>query len=209
MGARNALVLSLLIAVTNGAGFANRRRGASSSDAYGVSTSTRGACLCGAVTFAIAPPYRWFAHCHCSMCRKHHGSLFGTGLGVARERFEWLGGSADIVHYRASTAFERPFCRHCGSTVPAGSHDEPYWHVPAGLLDGDPGARPRSQIFVASRSPLYELDDALPQHAAYPPGTDATDHRRPACAPDGGRPIAGSCLCDGVAFALRRFRGAS
>ena len=78
MGARNALVLLLLIAVTQ------------SSDAHGVSTSTRGACLCGAVTFAIAPPYRWFAHCHCSMCRKHHGSLFGTGLGVARERFEWL-----------------------------------------------------------------------------------------------------------------------
>ena len=166
-----------------------------------MSPRTRGACLCGAVTFAIAPPYRWFAHCHCSMCRKHHGSLFGTGLGVANERFEWLGGSADIVHYRASTAFERPFCRHCGSTVPALSQDEPYWHVPAGLLDGDPGARPRSQIFVASRSPLHELDDALPQHPAYPPGTDLPIiDDRPAPPTAGG--VAGSCLCDGVAFTV-------
>jgi hypothetical protein len=167
----------------------------------GVSTSTRGACLCGAVTFAIAPPYRWFAHCHCSMCRKHHGTLFGTGLGVADERLEWLGGSADIVHYRASAAFERPFCRHCGSTVPARSQDARYWHVPAGLLEGDPGARPRSQIFAASRSPLFELDDGLPQHEAYPPGTSAPHiEPRPATEPVDG--IAGSCLCGGVAFAV-------
>ena len=139
------------------------------SDAPSVSTSIGGACLCGAVAFAIAPPYRWFAHCHCSMCRKHHGSLFGTSLGVARAAFRWLEGTDEIVHYRATAAFERPFCRHCGSTVPAASHDERYWTVPAGLLEGDPGARPRTHIFVASRSPLVELDSILPQHAAYPP----------------------------------------
>ena len=59
----------------------------------------RGACLCGAVSFEVAPPYHWLAHCHCSMCRKHHGTLFGTGLGVERGRFRWLTGHDDIVHY--------------------------------------------------------------------------------------------------------------
>jgi hypothetical protein len=166
-----------------------------------VSTSSRGACLCGAVTFAIAPPYRWFAHCHCSMCRKHHGTLFGTGLGVARERFEWLSGAEDVVHHRATAAFERPFCRHCGSTVPAVSHDDRFWHVPAGLLDDDPGARPRSHIFVASKSPLYELADALPRHAAYPPGVDVPTVERCAAAAAEG-PITGSCLCAAVAFSV-------
>jgi hypothetical protein len=164
-----------------------------------MSTSTRGRCLCGAVMFAIAPPYRWFAHCHCSLCRKHHGSVFATGLGVARDRLDWLGGADDVVHYRATPAFERPFCRHGGSTVPAVSHDERFWHVPAGLLDGDPNARPRSHIFVASKSPLHELADALPRHAAYPPGIDvAAIERR--TAPLGSGAIAGSCLCDRVAF---------
>jgi hypothetical protein len=57
-----------------------------------------GACLCGAVTFEVAPPYRWFAHCHCSMCRKHHGTLFGTTVGVARTRFRWLS------HFRGRSA---------------------------------------------------------------------------------------------------------
>jgi hypothetical protein len=89
------------------------------SDAPSLGTSIRGACLCGAVAFAIAPPYRWFAHCHCSMCRKHHGSLFNTSLGVTRGAFLWLRGDEGIVHYRATPAFERPFCGRCGSTVPA------------------------------------------------------------------------------------------
>jgi hypothetical protein len=166
-----------------------------------VSTSTRGACLCGAVTFAIAPPYRWFAHCHCSLCRKQHGSLFGTGLGVARDNLDWLSGLHDVVHYRATPLFERPFCRHCGSAVPAVSHDERFWHVPAGLLVGDPGARPRSHIFVASRSRLHEITDELPRHAAYPPGFDLpVVERRVQRSPPG--TIVGSCLCDCVAFSV-------
>ena len=162
-------------------------------------TSIRGACLCGAVTFTVAPPYRWFAHCHCSMCRKHHGSLFGTSLGVARAAFRWLQGAGEIVHHRATAAFERPFCGRCGSTVPAASHDERYWTVPAGLLESDPGVRPRTHIFVASRSPLAELDDVLPRHSAYPPTislpTVAT--RR---AHDESAVVGGSCLCGAVTF---------
>jgi hypothetical protein len=203
-----------------------------------VSTSTRGACLCGAVTFAIAPPYRWFAHCHCSLCRKQHGTPFGTSLGVESDKLDWLSGAPlrglprgaprrglprgaplrglprgaddDVVHYRATPLFERPFCRHCGSAVPAVSHDPRFWHVPAGLLDGDPGARPRSHIFVASRSSLHEIADALPQYAAYPPGFGLPVVEQRVQSPFGdfqGSPaaagtIVGSCLCDGVAFSV-------
>lgn len=165
-----------------------------------MSTTTRGSCLCGAVAFTVAPPYRWFAHCHCAMCRKQNGSLFGTSLGVASAAFRWLCGGDDIVRYRASAAFERPFCRRCGANVPAVSHDERYWNVPAGLLDDGVSANPRSHIFVASRSPLTELDDVLPKHAAYPPGIAL----RALAAPrphEAGTAVGGSCLCGAVVFA--------
>jgi hypothetical protein len=142
---------------------------------------------------------RWFAHCHCSLCRKHHGSLFSTGLGVARERLQWQGGIDDVVHYRSSAAFERPFCRHCGSTVPGVTQDANFLHVPAGLLRDDPGVRPRSHIFVASRSPLTTIADGLPQHETYPgatglPAIDTAQRDR------GTAGIVGSCLCNAVAF---------
>jgi hypothetical protein len=162
--------------------------------------TTRGSCLCGAVAFTVAPPYPWFAHCHCAMCRKQHGSLFGTSLGVARAAFRWVSGAGDVVRYRASAAFERPFCRHCGSNVPAVSHDERYWHVPAGLLDDSVDARPRSHIFVASRSPLTELDDVLPRHAAYPPGITAPAVALPR-GHDAATAVRGSCLCGAIVFA--------
>jgi hypothetical protein len=169
-----------------------------------MSAALRGACLCGAVVFEVRPPYRWFAHCHCSMCRKHHGSLFSTGLGVDRRHFRWLAGEEAIVHYRATAAFERPFCGRCGSTVPAESHERDVLHVPAGLVDGDPGERPRTHIFVASKASCHSITDSLRQFAAYPPGIALPVVERPPHADDGPG-IAGSCLCGAVCFASDGF----
>ena len=135
------------------------------------------------------------------MCRKHHGTLFSSGLGVERGRLEWRSGRDEIVHYRASPHFERPFCRHCGSTVPAVSHDERYWNVPAGLLADDPGARPRSHIFVASKSPLYELRDARRQPGELP-GSSARPATERSAGRSGPGELTGSCLCNAVAFAV-------
>jgi hypothetical protein len=83
--------------------------------------------------------------------------------------------------------------------VPGVSHDDAFLHVPAGLLDELSSARPRSHIFVASKSPLVTIADALPQHAAYPSGTDVPAIER-RVAPTAAGTIAGSCLCGDVAF---------
>jgi hypothetical protein len=132
------------------------------------------------------------------MCRKHHGALFGSGLGVARERFSWLAGTSEIVRYRATNAFERPFCRRCGSTVPGASQQGDVLHVPAGLLERV-NAAPRTHIFVGSRSPFTVIADDLPQHDAYPPrmGLPAVHVRRAPAASDC---TEGSCLCAAVAY---------
>lgn len=164
-----------------------------------MNASIRGACLCGAVAFEIEPPYQWFAHCHCSMCRKQHGSLFGTGVGVERSRFRWTQGEAEIVHYSATPAFERPFCRRCGSTVPGVSHLPDVMHVPAGLLEGDFAMKPRSHIFAASKSPLQPITDSLPRFEGYPPGIDLpiVELKRPASRRG---LVVGSCLCGAVTY---------
>lgn len=160
-----------------------------------------GACLCGTVTFEIEPPYRWFAHCHCSLCRKQHGTLHGTGLGVPCERFRFRSGGGDIVHFRVTPAFERPFCRHCGSAAPAVSHDAGTWHVPAGLLLGNVGERPRTHIFVAAKASFETITDPLPQYARYPPGivVPGMEQRAPRVTQGS---VAGSCLCGAIEFEL-------
>jgi hypothetical protein len=164
-------------------------------------TAHRGACLCGAVRYTVAPPYRWFAHCHCSMCRKQHGALFHTGLGVASTSLQWLAGEADVVHYRATAAFDRPFCKHCGSKVPAASHLPDVLDVPAGNLEGDFGARPEQHMFVASKSPSDHITDGLPQFDTYPSGTRLPTVERPAH-PPAAAVTHGSCLCGVVAYEI-------
>lgn len=166
-----------------------------------MSESIHGACLCGAVTFEVAPPYHWLAHCHCSMCRKHHGTLFGTGLGVERSRFRWLSGGDEVVHYRSTDSFERAFCRRCGSKVPGDSHLADVVLVPAGTLEGDFGIRPRAHIFVGSKSPLYTINDTLTQFAAYPPGVELPIVDRPRVKARPGT-VVGSCLCSAVGFEI-------
>jgi hypothetical protein len=164
-----------------------------------MSDPARGACLCGAVSFEVEPPYHWFAHCHCSMCRKHHGTLFGTGLGVERTKLRWLSGEREIVHYRSTDAFERAFCGRCGSKVPGHSHLPDVVVVPAGTLEGDFGMRPRAHIFVGSKSPLVTINDRLTQFEAYPPGVDLPIVERAAARARPGA-VAGSCLCGDVRF---------
>ena len=162
---------------------------------------TTGSCLCGTVRFEITGPARWMTHCHCSMCRKHHGSLFGTTVGVDRANFRWLQGEEAIVRYRSSDAFQRPFCKHCGSKLPDVTGSIAI--CPAGLLADDLNEKPRAHIFVASKSPMCEIADDLRQFDEYPPGygTAVAGPPSPAAATIG-TALHGSCLCGGVAFEI-------
>jgi len=38
----------------------------------------KGSCLCGSVKFTVGGEISSMSHCHCSMCRKLHGSQFAT-----------------------------------------------------------------------------------------------------------------------------------
>jgi hypothetical protein len=60
-----------------------------------------GRCLCGEVSFEIDESSPGIAHCHCSMCRKFHGSEYATFATVPRDPFCWVTGETGIVAYRA------------------------------------------------------------------------------------------------------------
>jgi hypothetical protein len=46
--------------------------------------------------------------------------------------------------------------------------------VPAGLLEGDPGVRPKLHVFTSSRAPWWEITDGLPQYATWVTGYEPT-----------------------------------
>jgi len=129
-----------------------------------------GSCLCGAVRYEVTGPLGAIHHCHCAMCRKAHGAAFSSFARAAASDVRLVAGAETLRSYRSSPPVERRFCGECGSNL-FFRHDavaDATW-VAAGSIDGDPGVRPESHIFVTSKAPWHEITDALPQYEAYPP----------------------------------------
>ncbi len=75
----------------------------------------RGSCLCGDVAWESSEPALFLGHCHCSMCRKSHGTPFGSVISVPAKGFRFSsGGQAEITAYASSAEIERCFCKRCG-----------------------------------------------------------------------------------------------
>ena len=160
----------------------------------------RGSCLCGDVRFEIDPQFEFMGSCHCSMCRKMHGTAFETTLGMDASHVRWLSGREGVRTYESSPGGFRPFCGRCGSTVP-NPVEQGRVFVPAGLLDDDPGIRSQADIFVGSKAPWHEIAGSTPQFEAYPPGYgDAVPYAR-RTEPAAGK-VRGSCCCGGVAYEI-------
>ena len=161
---------------------------------------TKSRCLCGAVRWTAEGPFQFMSHCHCSRCRKAHGTPFATYVAAPSDAFA-LTGAVRIARYESSPGLFRPFCTGCGSVTP-GDPWQGLVFLPAGCMEDDPGERPSGHIFVGSKAPWYQIPDVLPQFETYPPGTDvpAQPDRTPPDPP--GKFMRGSCLCGSVAYVV-------
>ena len=163
----------------------------------------QGSCFCGAVRYEVLGPFRDMTSCHCSMCRKHHGSAFATYVSAPLGGFRWLAESErSLLRYASSARRQRTSCGRCGSPVPEVLPEETLVQLPAGPLEGELGVRPEAHIFVGSKAPWYTIGDGAPQFAEYPPGRGSPvveRTRKPS------RPgvTEGSCLCGAVAYEAR------
>ncbi len=161
-----------------------------------------GSCLCGTVRWRVDGSLDSMSHCHCSMCRKAHGAPFGTYTEAPSESFTWLSGMDAITSFESSPGVIRAFCGTCGSVVP-----EPFGEdrmvIPAGCLDGDPGVRPSSHIFAASKAPWYVIGGDLPQSDGYINPDDGPNVDRPGPGQRREGVLRGSCLCGDVAYEVR------
>ncbi len=159
-----------------------------------------GSCLCGRVAFEIGGGFHFMGHCHCTYCRKLHGTAFATFVGALAAEFRWRSGEGQQAFYESSPGVKRAFCPDCGSKVPGPLEGESVF-LPAGLLDGDPGVRPSGHVYTAVKAPWFEIEDGLPVFDTVPAG--ATDPKLPTPPrPKQARAnaIAGSCLCGAVAW---------
>lgn len=166
-----------------------------------------GACVCGAVKWSYDAPLSTMFHCHCSVCRKHHGTLFATYVAGPLTTFHWREGTEKIGTWQSSPRERRAFCTDCGSKVPRVEHDSQRVFMPAGALDGELGIRPQMHLFAGSKSPGFIIHDGLPQNDAYPPGWGSNALPTPVRETRPGV-VSGSCACGRARFEMdgRPFR---
>ncbi len=157
---------------------------------------TNGSCLCGDVAWEISTPFTWMTHCHCGMCRKAHGTAFGTFVGTSASGLHWLRGRAGVVHWESSPGNARPFCGRCGSRVPSEWRGEVA--IAAGVLEGELGVRPGAHIFTGSKAPWWEIAGDLPRALGSPSASAELAAMR-ATEPAPGS-VRGACACGAVAY---------
>lgn len=130
-----------------------------------------GKCLCEAISYEINGELGAIYNCHCSKCRRWHGSAFRTRASLQKSNFKWLSGEEYLSKYNSSENITKTFCSICGSPLISLIKDNPdFIGLPLGGLNEDPGRRPEANIFVGSKAPWFEINDGLPQYDEWPPG---------------------------------------
>lgn len=122
-----------------------------------------GACLCGAVRYAVTGPLRPVVACHCGQCRRQSGN-FVTATRASRASVAIEGEDA-IAWYSASGIAERGFCRVCGSHLFWRPFGRDTISIHAGSLDQPTGLRLAEHIHCADKGDYYAISDGLPQSA--------------------------------------------
>lgn len=135
----------------------------------------RGRCLCGAVVFELERSRLAAMHCHCTMCQRAHGTAYSTHVLAKANEVRWVAGREWLTTYRSSEEGTRQFCSRCGSQIVAADQaGAGFWGIPVGLLEDDPELRLLGHMYTADRRRWVNLDDGLPRHSGWPPGTGPT-----------------------------------
>ena len=133
----------------------------------------KGGCLCGKVRYQVAEPLFNADHCHCLMCRRQHGAAFAAYAEFMAGDLQWTSGESIVKVFEPSADAGWCFCSEFGSTL-AGADKGIIATITLGTVDGDPGIKPESHIFVGSKAEWHDIRDNLPQFAERSPKTWAS-----------------------------------
>jgi len=129
----------------------------------------KGECLCGSVKYSVNGEIGDILHCHCSECRKWHGSAFRSRTTVRKKDFNWIEGEEFVSRYEGLPTSIKTFCRLCGSNLISYFRDnDKRIGLPLGAIEGDLEKKPLCHIFVDSKANWYQITDDLPQYLEFP-----------------------------------------
>ncbi|MGM0953663.1 MAG: GFA family protein [Pseudomonadota bacterium] len=124
-----------------------------------------GQCLCGDIRFEYDGPLGPIALCHCSQCRRAHGSAFSASAPIQKMHFRFVSGEDTISEYESRPGKYRGFCSRCGSQLYSRLDAIPgILRLRVGALDGPVGKKAAQHVYVGSKSDWFEITDDLSQY---------------------------------------------
>ena len=124
-----------------------------------------GGCLCGEIRYESDEPPYLVGHCHCKMCQKGVGNLFGTGAFFKHAHFRYVKGAPS---WFTSQGAKRGFCPQCGSPIAFQrlTTEDDHCAIWLGTLDHPEAWKPTVEWHTESKIPWAEtttgLRDATP-----------------------------------------------
>ncbi len=125
--------------------------------------STTGGCQCGAVRFRVDGELGEASICHCRMCQKAMGGLFGPFVSVALSDLAWTRGAPK--RFQSSNKVHRGFCADCGTPLTFEFEGGQQIGLAIGALDRPGDARLTEQLASGARVADFAALAALPEHA--------------------------------------------
>ena len=124
-----------------------------------------GGCLCGEIRYeSDVLPYL-VGYCHCKMCQKGVGNLFGTAAFFKHAHFRYVKGAPT---WYTSQGAKRGFCSQCGSPIAFQrlGYEDDYCAIWLGTLDQPAAYKPTAEWHTESKIPWVDLGSDL--HDATP-----------------------------------------
>lgn len=120
-----------------------------------------GGCQCGAVRFRVEGDLGEASICHCRMCQKATGGLFGPYVGAPFDTVTWTRGQPS--YFQSSNKVRRGFCRDCGTPLTF-EYGEGNISFALGTMDRPRAVHLTEQLASPERIADFEALANLPEH---------------------------------------------
>jgi hypothetical protein len=125
--------------------------------------SWSGGCQCGAVRFRVDDALGEASICHCRMCQKAMGGLFGPFVSATLAGVVWTRGAPR--RFQSSNMVRRGFCAACGTPLTYEYAGSRRLGLAIGAFDRPADIRPVEQLGSRDQIPYFAALAALPVHA--------------------------------------------
>lgn len=122
--------------------------------------SITGGCLCGAIRYESTKAPHQAGYCHCTMCQKGLGNLFGAFVKFKIADFSYLAGEPNW--YIRSDRIKRGFCGICGSPIAYQQPDTDWVVIWIGTLDDRETYLPQYHVWADTKLSWVDIQPHLP-----------------------------------------------